>query len=406
MDDRELHDWVKGVRRYFHQHPELSFCEYNTQKKIRELLDGLGIENHNIAGTGVCGAIRGAGQGKTIVLRADMDALKIQEILTENNEDYLSVNEGAMHACGHDGHMAIVLGTARLLQKNRSNLNGNVRLIFQPAEETPPGGAVKVIEEGGLDGADAILGLHLFTNYSSGEILLKEGLMMASHCRYELQITGKPGHHFNPDATIDPIRMAAEFIERIHPVLREALPPTVRYVFGVGTIHGGSQFNQTPESVVLSGSYRILEPEYMPVVEKTMRTLMDELVIKYKKSINKNLPFYTLDIIKGYPSVENNPLFTKSAAKTLKKHFNTVRENVAPVLGSEDFAYYLQKKPGTFIFLGAGNKEKGMAHENHSNKFDIDEGALETGVKLMYTIATDFLNHSEKYIQNVKFDKS
>lgn len=392
----EFVGWLIGLRRHFHEFPEVSFNEINTQKKVIEVLTSLGIENMEIAKTGVVGMIHGAEKGKTIALRADMDALKIQEETTELNENYISLNEGVMHACGHDAHMSMVLGAARKLHECKDKLKGNIKLIFQPAEEVPPGGAAEVIKMGGLSDIDAIIGMHLFTDIKSGEICLKEGAFMASNCMYNITIHGKSGHHSNPDTTIDPILIASEFITTIQSKLKNSLPPNVNYVFGLGTIKGGEQFNQTPDSVKISGSYRLLDNNSLYVIEETMTRSLDDLMQIHKKE--SNLPYYKLEITHGYPVLVNHSKFTKQSAETLKGIFTDVTENTDPIFASEDFARYLELKPGTFILLGAGNSKKGIIHGNHSNKFDIDEKVLIKGVEIFFSLAVDFLKSPENYV--------
>jgi len=396
---KDLSDWIIDLRRHFHKFPELSFEEINTQKKIISVLNELGIENKSIADTGVLGVIDSGRPGKTIALRADMDALKIKEELTAYNKDYISTSQEVMHACGHDGHMAMLLGAARLLKDNESVLTGRVKLIFQPAEEIPPGGALKVIQEGHLKGVDAILGMHLFTHIESDITYLKEGAFMASHCKYEITITGKSGHHFRPEGNIDPVQIASKFVSTIQSDLKNNFAPTISYVFGFGTIQGGEQFNQTPTEVKVSGSYRVLgNAKNLEVVEKTMRKNLEGLMQSHRREAFEELPKYSLKIDRGYPSLVNSSKFTKGALKTLGAQFSGVCDSTDPVLASEDFARYLEEVPGTFIFIGAGNKKLGLVHENHSNKFDIDESVLIKGSNIFFQITLDFLNNPKKYI--------
>lgn len=397
-DNKEFSDWLISLRRHFHRFPEISFQEYNTQEKVIEVLNSLGIENSRIAGTGVVAMIRGGKQGKTVAIRADMDALKIQEEKTNLNQSYISLNKGVMHACGHDGHMAMVLGAGRKLQECKEDLKGNVKLIFQPAEEVPPGGAVELIELGTLKNVDAMIGGHLFSHIRSGEICLKEGVLMASNCKYDIEITGKSGHHFNPDDTIDPILIASEFISTVQSKLKKTLPPNVSCVFGQGTIKGGEQFNQTPESVTISGSYRLLDKKSLHVIEDTMKRSLDGLMKRHSKG-ETNLPKYQFDVTYGYPALVNDDKFTQRVGEVLKGIFPKVNENIDSVFASEDFAYYLEKLPGTYFFLGSGNAQKGIINGNHSNKFDIDETVLIKGVEIFFSIATDFLNTPDKYLQ-------
>lgn len=273
-----------------------------------------------------------------------------------------------------------------------------MKLIFQPAEEVPPGGAVDVIKMGGLKDVDVIIGAHLFTNIKSGEICLKEGALMACNCIYNITINGKPGHHFNPDINIDPILIASEFITTVHSKLKNSLPPDVNYVFGHGTIKGGEQYNQTPSGVNLSGSYRMLDKQNMHVKEDTMRQSLDGLMQSHTKG-DPGLPNYKLEVTYGYPVLVNHKKFTRRSAETLKEIFTEVNENIEPVFASEDFARYLESKPGTFIFLGAGNSEKGAIYGNHSNRFDIDENILIKVVEMFFRLAADFLDAPEKYLE-------
>ncbi|MBN2764150.1 MAG: amidohydrolase [Bacteroidales bacterium] len=398
--NKSFTNWLIALRRHFHQHPEVSYSEVETQKKLMLELSMLGIENYKIAGTGVIGTIKGGKKGKTIAIRADMDALKIHEKGTSLNASYISQNDGIMHACGHDGHMSIVMGAARLLQENRNHLNGNVRLIFQPAEEVPPGGAVKVIEEGGLNGVDSILGLHLFPNYNSGDICMKEGPMMASNCKFEIIITGKSGHHFNAEACIDPIAIGAEFITIIRNAISTSLPESAKYVFETGTLHGGDQFNQIPDNLSISGSYRVLDVGFLTIIEQTLKQALDQLMQKYKKENLGDFPKYELAITTGYPVLVNNPKYTKAAVNILRKHYKRVTENIKPVMASDDFAYYLQKIPGTFLFIGTRNPQKGLVNELHSNCFDIDEHVLLAGTKVLCLLVSNFLEKPSDYLQN------
>lgn len=397
--NKELVDWVIELRRYFHKYPELSFKEFNTQKKIIDVLDSLGIENKSIANTGVLGIIGSNNKGKIIALRADVDALAIKEEKTDFNESYISNNNGIMHACGHDGHIAMLLGAAKILKEKESKLRGTIKLIFQPAEEVPPGGSIKVINEGILNNVDAIIGMHLFTNIESGKVCLKEGIMMASNCKFNLDITGKPGHHSKPESCIDPIQIASRFISTIQTDLKNHLPPTLNYVLGFGTINGGKQFNQTPSQTTVAGSYRVLDnKDRLKDVEKVIINNLDGLMKSFSTSANS--PSYNLNITLGYPPLNNDSKFTKKTASVLKSTFTDVHENHTSVLASEDFANYLEKVPGTFIFLGAGNKQKGLIHGNHSNKFDIDENVLIKGTEIFYSLAIDFLNRPEEYLNN------
>jgi len=397
--------WVTDLRRWFHQHPEPSFEEHNTQDKVVEILNGLGIENRRAGETGVIADIHGNGTGRTIALRSDTDALRIQEAETELNRDYRSQNEGVMHACGHDGHMAMLLGAARWLQEHWDTLAGNVRLIFQPAEEVPPGGAGLMIADGCLDGVDAIIAVHVFGNMPLSRIGFRPGPFMASSRTFKVTIHGKPGHHMCPQDNIDPIQIAARFISTIQADIRQRLNPNARYVLGFGEVHSGMQHNQTPSEAEVVGTFRTYDVRDSETIAAAIRSNLDGLMVSadcVPTSLAPRptplIPSYTLDAEPAYPPLINDPAFTRRAAEVLKTNFPNVDDDMEPNLGAEDFASYLQKVPGLFMFLGGGNPERGITAMNHSDRFDMDEAALPTGVKALLTLATDFLSNPAPYL--------
>ncbi|MCQ1535041.1 amidohydrolase [Methanosarcina sp. KYL-1] len=395
-----LEAWIIGLRREFHRYPELSFEEYETQKKILKTLDELGIEARKIADTGVIASICGTGPGPCIALRTDTDGLEVQEALEQRNRDYISRNDGIMHACGHDGHMAMLFGAARLFLENR-DFPGEVRLIFQPAEEIPPGGSERVIAEGGLEGVDAVLGMHIFTNHESGSVGFRPGPFMASTNRFEVTLVGKGGHISKPANCIDPVRMATDFISSLYPALDERLEQD-RYVLGVGRIQGGAQFNRTPDTVGILGSYRTFDSCTTDTIDRTIKECLDRVTERYAKEGEEfsGLPNYELDVLHGYPVLVNDPAFTEAAHSELKESFPelTIYPDMEKTFAAEDFASYLQKVPGIFISLGTLNPEKGIMEINHSCRFDIDEEILLQGTKVFHTLALDFLKNPKKYL--------
>ena len=400
-----LEAWIIRLRREFHRYPELSFKECETQKRILKILGEMGIEARKIADTGVLASIRGTVPGPCIALRTDTDGLQVQEETTERNRDYISRNNGIMHACGHDGHMAMLFGAARLFLENR-DFPGEVRLIFQPAEEIPPGGSERVIAEGGLKGVDAVMGMHIFTNHESGSVGLRPGPFMASTNRFEINFKGKGGHISKPESCIDPVRMATDFITSLYPALEEELDPD-KYVLGVGRIQGGAQFNRTPDTVEILGSYRTFDSETTGIIDRTIKESLDEIVEKYRKPGDEfsGLPEYDLDILHGYPVLVNDPVFTGAVNLKLQESFPelTVYPELEKTFAAEDFASYLQMVPGIFISLGTRNQEKGIVEINHSCTFDIDEEILLTGTEIFYTISRDFLKNPEKYLKPQKY---
>ncbi|WP_048157442.1 M20 family metallopeptidase [Methanosarcina sp. Kolksee] len=401
----ELEAWIIQLRREFHRYPELSFGEYETQKKILKILGELGVEARKIADTGVLASIRGKLPGPCIALRSDTDGLQVQEELIERNSDYISRNDGVMHACGHDGHMAMLFGAARLFQENR-NFPGEVRLIFQPAEEIPPGGSERVIAEGGLEGVDAVMGMHIFTNHESGSVGFRPGPFMASTNRFEVIIKGKGGHISKPKSCIDPVRIATDFLSNLYPALEKQLDPD-KYIIGVGRIQGGAQFNRIPDTVEILGSYRTFDRDTTDIIDRTIKECLDEVLKRYVKQGNEfsGFPDYELDILHGYPVLVNDPMFTNAVNSKLQGSFPklTIYPELEKTFAAEDFASYLQKVPGIFISLGTLNPEKKIVEINHSCKFDIDEDILITGTEIFYTLSLDFLKNPKKYISSQSY---
>jgi amidohydrolase len=400
-----IESWIIQLRREFHRYPELSFEESETQTKILKILGEMGIKSRKIADTGVLASIRGKLPGPCIALRSDTDGLQVQEELTERNKEYISRNEGVMHACGHDGHMAMLFGAARLFQENR-NFPGEVRLIFQPAEEIPPGGSERVIAEGGLEGVDAVMGMHIFTNHESGSVGFRPGPFMASTNRFEITLIGKGGHISKPESCIDPVRIATDFLSSLYPTLEKQLEPE-KYVIGVGRIRGGAQFNRIPDTVEILGSYRTFDRETTDIIDRTIKECLDEVVKKYTKTGDEfsGFPDYKLDILHGYPVLVNDPVFTNTVNSKLQESFPelTIYPELEKTFAAEDFASYLQKVPGIFISLGTRNPEKKIVEINHSCKFDIDEEILITGTKIFYTVSLDFLKNPAKYLNSQSY---
>ena len=396
--DEQLAQWVVELRRWFHRHPEPGFAEHRTQAKIVEELAALGIEHRKAAKTGVVATIRGAGKGRVIALRADIDALSIEEEKSERNRDYCSENPGVMHACGHDGHVAMVLGAAKWLQEHRDQLKGDVRLVFQPAEESPPGGAISMIADGCLDGVDAIVGLHLFSTIQSGRLSFRAGPLLATNRTFILKIHGRPGHHMCPQDTIDPIQVAARFVNSIHADLRQQFPPDTVYVLGFGQVQAGTQHNQTPSEATVVGTFRAFDRQVSERIAEVIRSTMDGLMLTFRRPGIAGVPSYEMQLDPSYPVLSNSPKFTARAAQMLKVHLPDVDDATPPNLGAEDFASYLEKVPGMFAFLGCRNEAKGIVAGHHSNRFDIDEDVLPTGVNTLVLLATDFLARPAEYL--------
>lgn len=380
--DRAIVDYTIEMRRYFHENPELSFKEFKTQEKILSELKSMGLNPVKIAGTGVYADIIGKNNGKTIGVRADIDALPVTE---NNSKTYRSKNEGVMHACGHDAHTAMVLGLSKLLVSEGKNFNGRIRVFFQPAEEAPPGGAVRMIEEGLLDGVDYVIGQHVDSQLPAGYIGYRSGPVSANSDTFFVTIQGKGGHGSRPEGGIDAIYAASLFVTSLQAVRARILPQTSPAAITVGTINGGYRHNVLADNVQLSGTVRTVTEEDRKRAEAKIKSLLEGL--KSFLGISYEYKFEY-----GYPVMKNDLEITgivhDEAVKIIgeKKVIET-----GQMLGGEDFGYYLQKKKGAFYRLGTSNRDKGIIASNHSPEFDIDEEALGPGVEVLNAISKRLL---------------
>jgi amidohydrolase len=374
---------VIELRRKIHMYPELGFEETKTSEIVYDYLKNLGIEVKRIAKTGVVGTLKGNGS-KTIAIRADMDALPIQE---ENDVEYASQIPGRMHACGHDVHTAILLGTAKLLENMRDKLKGNVKFIFQPAEETT-GGALPMIEEGVLENpkVDAIIGLHVDPELQVGQIGITYGKAYASSDMFDIIVKGKSSHGAEPHKSVDAIVIAANIVNILQTVVSRKANPLSPMVLTIGTIEGGYARNIIADKVRMSGIIRMMEEEKRDEIAKTVERICHNTA----KTMGGEVEFKRT---RGYPCLVNHKGMTdlvKETALTLLGEDNVVE--VLPTMGVEDFAYFLQKVPGCFYKLGCGNKEKGINKPIHSNQFNVDEGCIKIGVALHLSIVLNYLN--------------
>jgi amidohydrolase len=381
-----LTETVIRLRRDFHQHPELGFEEKRTSSIIAEYLKGLGLEvTTGIAGTGVVGLLHGASPGKTVMLRADMDALPIQEL---NETDYQSVTPGVMHACGHDGHMAILLGTAKLLSSFRDSFKGQVKFVFQPAEENL-GGAKIMIEQGVLKApdVDAVFGLHLISPLPYGYIGCGKGAFMASIDIFTIRLLGRAGHSAMPGGSVDAIVMGSEVVLNLQDYIRKSLPDGYQFIVNIGTFHGGTAPNIVTDKVELTGTVRVLDEN----IRSSIRGILEAYLRDITSSRDGG---FELDYIQGYPVTVNDGAMTDlvmSIAAGIVDKANVIW--MPPAMASEDMSFYLKEVPGCFFFLGAGSADPALNQPHHNPYFSIDERALEVGVKMLAAIAIDFLEN-------------
>ena len=379
---QKISEHIYSYRRDFHQYPELSFQEYRTAETISKHLESFGIEHRTEVGkTGIVGEIV-FGDGPTIALRADMDALPIQEV---GDLKYKSKNEGVMHACGHDGHMAILLGAANALSKNKKLKKGKVRFIFQPAEEGA-GGARYMIKDGCLDQVDEIYGLHLWNYQPVGEIGVKNGPIMAAADMFDIIIKGKGGHGATPQGTVDAILVASNLITMLQTIVSRNTNPLDNTVVTIGEINGGQNFNVIADEVRLTGTTRAYTENNRNMIKKRMQDIIDgvsksfgaEIVLKYKE---------------GYPPTVNHKDPTKLVLEASSMVVGKGAGYPYLSMGGEDFSYYLQKVPGCFFFVGsAPDKNNILSTPHHCSHFDIDEHSLLIGASVYVNLIDNILS--------------
>lgn len=361
-ETERIKEEIISLRRYFHQNPELGFEEYKACEKISSVLEKAGIPCSRMAKTGVTGYLGGRGN-VTIGLRADMDALPVEE---KTGLPFSSANKGLMHACGHDGHMAVVLGTALVLKKIEKDLEVNVKLVFQPSEERPPGGAAAMISQGVLDDVDFMLGFHFFPTLPLYDIWIGQGPVMANADFFSIKITGRGGHGASPHATDDPLACAAYLVTGLQSIVSRKIDPVKPAVISVCGISGGTAYNVIPEEVVLKGTVRTLEDS----VQARVRGLMEEMAENVCRSHGCSAEFKYDTYV---PSCINDIRFSEEVRKRALGIWDPGRiTEHHPVMGGEDFAFFSRKKPSCYIFMGIGDR----FGDNHSSNFSIDERAL------------------------------
>jgi amidohydrolase len=378
---------VQAIRHHIHSNPELSFEEYKTSAFISEKLASWGIEHQTgVAGTGVVALIKGKNPDKRcIALRADMDALPIQEA---NDTPYRSKNDGVMHACGHDVHSSCLLGTARILSELKDEFEGTVKLIFQQGEEKHPGGASLLIAAGVLENPkpEAIYALHVYPHLPSGTAGFRAGKYMASADEIYITIEGKGGHAALPHQTIDPITTAAQVIVALQQVVARKANPLIPTVLTFGKITGGFATNVIPDKVEMLGTLRTMDEKWRYEAHKWIEDIIHNTCEAYGAKA-------TVEIPKGYPALYNDPTLTTFAEDWARDYIGD--ENVHTLdmrMAAEDFSFYVQQIPGCFFRIGTNQNNEKFTAPVHNAKFDIDEKAMETGIGLFSWIAVNALN--------------
>lgn len=387
----ELYSEIVGIRREIHRHPELSFQEFRTTALIREHLQRLKLKiEHDFLETGVVALLEGSDRkpGRTLVaLRADIDALPLQE---ENRHDFCSVENGKMHACGHDMHTAILLGTAAVLAEIRETLAGGVLFVFQPAEEKAPGGARPLIEAGLFHHykPSAIFGLHCFPQLQAGKIALREGSLMAAADELYITVHGEGGHASAPHKAADPVLAAAHIITSLQHLVSRVASPYDPAVVSISSINGGNATNVIPGKVSMSGTLRTMNEDLRILMQKRLRQTIEHIA----RGLGVEAE---LDIVNGYPVLVNHPETTRALRQAAIEYLGEDKvEECEPLMTAEDFSYYLQHCPGAFIQLGTGRKKPEKGNTLHSPFFNPDESSIVTGVGIMSYAAWNWLEKS------------
>jgi amidohydrolase len=369
---------VVGWRRHLHQHPELSFHERETAKFIAETLEGFpgGITVERPAENSVIARLETKRPGRVVVLRADIDALPIEE---QSGVEFASENPGAMHACGHDGHTAMLLGAARILAEAEPELpGGELRFVFQPAEEITPGGARDLVAAGAVEGADLVYGCHLWTPMQVGEVAAMSGPFMAAADFFTLAITGRGGHAGLPHTADDTVAIAAQVVTNLQHVVARRADPLQHAVLTVGSFHAGDAPNVIPGRAELAGTVRTFDAQ----LRERMPGLIEDVV---RGVTSAHGAAYELDYVMGYRPVVNDEAATELVRGAIAADELT---EIAPIMGGDDFSAYLEEVPGCYAFIGAGSEEAGATFPHHHPRFRIDERALATGVRLHVDVAT------------------
>ncbi|HLS89588.1 MAG TPA: amidohydrolase [Sphingobacteriaceae bacterium] len=379
--DEELAGRLTAWRRHLHQYPELSFQEHETTKFIAEQLSTMGITVERPTPTGAVGIIEGSGPGPTVAVRADIDAVPVQE---QNTFEFRSRNAGVMHACGHDGHTAIVLGVAQLLSRAKDRWPGRVKLLFQPAEETAPGGAQQLVEAGVLEGVDAIIGLHLIATMPLGTASTRPGAMMGSGDHFHIAIKGLGGHGGTPHRTVDTVLTAAQVIVNLQSVISRKVDPVQPAIITIHGVEAGGDYGLGTETAHVYGTISCLDEDL-----RRRLAAMVEQVAEHTCALAGAQ--HRISFRPGFPALVNDPRVAGVLARTARALLGPEGFKVQrPVLLSDDFAYYCREVPGAYLFLGA-RKEEGEQKPHHHPRFDFNEKALPLGAEILARAAVHLL---------------
>ncbi|MFC0270840.1 M20 family metallopeptidase [Metabacillus herbersteinensis] len=370
------------LRRMFHSEPELSWEEENTTAFICEYLENLGISYRRTKPTGVIANIIGGKPGKTVALRGDMDALSVEQI--KKNLPYASREDGKMHACGHDAHTAMLLIAAKALNKIKDELPGNVRLLFQPAEEIAEG-AREMVKQGAVEGVDNVFGIHIWSQMPTHKVSCTPGPSFASADLFKVTFKGKGGHGAMPEDCIDAAIVASSFVMNVQAIVSRTIDPKNPAVLTVGKMVVGTRFNVIAENAVIEGTVRCFDPDTRDHIERQIQHYSENVAGLYGASA-------TVEYTRGTRAVINDEYSAKLVQKVATEAFGEdILYNEKPTMGGEDFSFFLEEVPGSFALVGSGNPEKDTKWSHHHGKFNIDEDALATGAELYAQYAWTYL---------------
>jgi amidohydrolase len=381
--EESVREAVIAWRRHLHQNPELSFHEERTARFVADTLASFGnLEIIRPTPTSVVARLTGSRPGPVLAMRADLDALPIEE---KNSHDFVSRHPGVMHACGHDGHTSMMLGAAKVLCGRRDALAGEVRFIFQHAEELNPGGAEELVKAGVMDGVDMIIGAHLWLPMPYGQVGVRSGALMASPDNFVITITGSGGHAAIPHETTDSIAIAAQVITNLQHIVARNVDPLASAVVSVTRIAGGTTYNVIPGQVELAGTVRTFDPALRARMPELMKRIVAGITAAHGAT-------FTFDWDAGYRPVINDERASDLLRRAVVRALGGgVLVEATPTMGGEDFSAYQQKVPGSFFFIGARNEQRGITNPHHHECFDLDERALDSGTRIFVAAAMEML---------------
>lgn len=373
-------DYMIEMRRYFHENPEPSREEYNTSQKIKDELDKMGIPYISIAGTGIIGTIKGEHEGKTVALRADMDALQVKEC---TGLPFASKKEGLMHACGHDGHMASLLGAAKILNEIKNEIKGTVKLFFQPAEEVASG-AKQMIEEGALDNVDGVFGIHLWADVELGKISVEAGPRMASTDLFRIKVIGKGGHGSLPHQGVDAVVVSSAIVMNLQSIVSREISPLEPAVVSVGQIKSGSRFNVIAPEAFMDGTTRAFSSEVRGKFHEMIDRIAKNTAAAYRAEASTEYEYLV-------PVTINDEACSKIAEEAVIKTFGeNALVKFPKITGSEDFSYFMEQREGVLCFVGTGTDKY---YPHHHPKFSVHEDSLPIAASMYAAYAVNYLNN-------------